>query len=257
MAAMLGMEPRAVLLSEAEVRRFIHPDDYAPIRARMQAAMATGGAYGEECRMVTTQGEVRWIVSRGAVMPDMRKAIGVIRDVTLRREREDALRAALEARDLLMREADHRIKNSLQLVASLLSIQLSKAEDGASRQALASAIARVRAIANTHLALERSPDLRMVDVDTMVSELCARVGELNPAVEIRFRGHACANLDAEQAIPLGLIASELLTNALRHAFSPGQPGLVTLTIGRDQHGISLVVADNGKGFAVASVSEAR
>jgi PAS domain S-box-containing protein len=248
MAAMLGMDPAAVLLPEAEFRRFIHPDDYGPVRARMQAAMAAGGAYAEECRMVTAQGQLRWIVSRGAVMPDMRKAIGVIRDVTQRREREDALRAALEARDLLMREADHRIKNSLQLVASLLSLQLSKAEDAPSRQALGSAIARVRSIANAHLALERSPDFRMIEVDTMVSELCARVGELNPAVEIQCTGKSGASLDAERAIPLGLITSELLTNALRHGFAPGEPGQVSLTIRRDESSISLVVADNGKGF---------
>jgi two-component sensor histidine kinase len=181
-----------------------------------------------------------------------RQAIGVLRDETERREREESLRAALEARDVLMREADHRIKNSLQLVASLLSIQLSKAEDGAAKEALGSAIARVRAIANAHLALERSTDFRMIDVDTMVSELCARVGELNPAVEIRCLGASGASLDAEQAIPLGLITSELLTNALRHGFSPGEPGEVSLTIGRDDRSISLVVADCGKGFTVGA-----
>jgi PAS domain S-box-containing protein len=251
MAAMLGMDPVAVRLSEAEFRQFIHPADYEPVRARMQAAMAAGGAYAEECRMVTTQGQVRWIVSRGAVMPDMRQAIGVVRDVTQRREREDALRAALEARDLLMREADHRIKNSLQLVASLLSLQLSKAEDDASKQALGSAMARVRSIANAHLALERSPDFRMIEVDTMVSELCARVGELNPAVAIQCTGNSGASLNAERAIPLGLITSELLTNALRHGFAPGELGRVSLTLGRDVGSISLVVADDGKGFALS------
>ncbi len=250
MAAMLGMAPVAVELAEDGFRPFIHPDDYEPVRARMTAAMAAGGAYAEECRMVTAQGEVRWVVSRGAVMQDMQKAIGVLRDVTQRRAREDALREALEARDVLMREADHRIKNSLQLVASLLSIQLAKAEDGAAQQALGSAIARVRAIANAHLALERSPDLNTIEVDTMMSELCSRVGELNPAVAIECLGRSGASLDAERAIPLGLITSELLTNALRHGFAPGEKGQVSLSIGRDATGLSLVVADRGRGFTV-------
>ncbi len=248
MAAMLGLQPEPVTLTEAEVRRFVHPEDYAAVRARMQAAMAAGGAYAEECRMLTARGELRWVVSRGAVMPDIRKAIGVVRDVTQRREREDALRAALEARDVLMREADHRIKNSLQLVASLLSIQQSKADDPATRQALGDAIARVQAIANAHLALERSPDPRVIAIDPMMSELRDRVGALNPSVAIGFTGRSGASLAADQAIPLGLIASELLTNALRHAFAPGQAGQVSLTTAADDAGITLVVADRGKGM---------
>jgi PAS domain S-box-containing protein len=66
MATMLGMDPVEVVLSEAEFRAFIHPDDYEPVRARMEAAIAAGGAYGEECRMVTTKGDVRWIVRPSA-----------------------------------------------------------------------------------------------------------------------------------------------------------------------------------------------
>jgi two-component sensor histidine kinase len=248
MAAMLGLKPEPVTLAEAEVRGFVHPRDYAAVRARTQAAMAAGGAYGAECRMLTARGELRWVVSRGAVMRDMQKAIGVLRDVTQRRAREDALRAALEARDVLMREADHRIKNSLQLVASLLSIQLSKADDPATRQALGDAIARVQAIANAHLALAQSPDLRVIAIDPMMSELRDHVGALNPSVAIGFTGRSGASLDADQAIPLGLIASELLTNALRHAFAPGQAGEVSLSTAADETGITLIVADHGKGL---------
>jgi PAS domain S-box-containing protein len=248
MAAMLGMDPVAVTVTTDALQRLIHPADIDAVRARMDAAIAAGGAYGEECRMMTAQGEVRWIVSRGAVVRELQKAIGVVRDETQRREREEALRAALEARGVLMREADHRIKNSLQLVVSLLSIQLSKAQDGASKQALGDAIARVQAIANAHRALERSPDLRVIELDGMMSELCARVVALNPSVDVRFCGRSGVSLDAEQAIPLGLIASELLTNALRHAFSPAETGQASLTAGSEDGTVILVVADCGRGY---------
>jgi PAS domain S-box-containing protein len=248
MAEIFGMPPEAASLPQTDMRAFIHPADRDAARAKMQAAIATGGIYAEECRIVTPQGDVRWIVSRGAIIPDIRKVVGVARDVTQRREREDALRAALEARDMLIREADHRIKNSLQLVASMLSIQLSKADDGAIKEALGGAIARVQAIAAAHLALQRSSDLQVIDIDPMLSELCQRVGTLNPSVEVRFNGQSHASLDAEKAIPLGLITSELLTNALRHAFAPGEPGQASLTVGADEQGLSLVVADHGKGL---------
>jgi PAS domain S-box-containing protein len=248
MAAMLGRPPEPVVLSEAETRALIHPADYPSVRDRMNAAIVSGETYADECRMLTPKGQVRWVVSHGAVMADIRKVIGVVRDVTQRREREDALRAALAARDVLMREADHRIKNSLQLVASLLSVQQSKTEDLSTRQALGGAIARVQAIANTHLALERSPDLRMIDVDTMLGDLCERVGVLNPAVEIRCVGRSDTQLDAEQAIPLGLIASELLTNALRHAYTAGETGWASLSIAAEDGGLRMVVADGGRGM---------
>jgi len=252
MAAMLGMKPEAVELEGMGMRPFIHPADYDSVSATMQAAVAAGGAYAEECRMLTAQGDVRWVISRGAVIKDMQKVIGVISDVTERRQREDALHAALEARDVLMREADHRIKNSLQLVASLLSIQVSKADDVAIKQALGDASARVQAIANAHLALERSPDLRMIEIDQMLADLCERVGTLNPAVEILFDGRSGLSLDAEKAIPLALIASEVLTNALRHAFAPGQPGQVSLATVQDESGLRVVIADAGRGLPTAA-----
>jgi PAS domain S-box-containing protein len=231
----------------ADGRRFA-PDDYPIIRA-LRAGEVVGGEHifyrrpdGSIIDLDVHAGPVR--DPNGHIVA----AVGMAFDVTQRREREDALREALQARDVLMREADHRIKNSLQLVASLLSIQLSKANDVASKQTLGEAIARVEAIANAHLALARSPDLRMIEIENMMSELCKRVAVLNPAVEISFSGDSGASLEAEQAIPLGLIASELLTNALRHAFPLGETGQVVLTVVADDNAISLVVADRGRGL---------
>jgi two-component sensor histidine kinase len=177
--------------------------------------------------------------------------VGVVSDVTERRERENALQAALDARDVLMHEADHRIKNSLQLVASLLSLQMSRAPDAVTKQALGEAMARVDAIANAHLALERSPDLRTIEIDRMLGDLAARVGALNPSVTIRCAACAGVGLDARQAIPLGLLASEALTNALRHAYPPGTPGRISLRTARDGDALELVIADDGKGLPPA------
>jgi two-component sensor histidine kinase len=174
------------------------------------------------------------------------------------REMTEQLGAALAARELLMREADHRIKNSLQLVVAVLQLQQGRVADGAAKTALDEAITRVGAVAEAHLALQDSPDLRSLDIDQSLEDLCRRVGMLNPSVTITCAAATGLWLDAEQAIPLGLIASELLTNALRHAYPAGQEGVVRLSLRAvggygDAVSLCMTVADDGIGMAEGQV----
>jgi PAS domain S-box-containing protein len=248
MASMLGMPPAAADITRADMRGFIHPEDQAAVSSTMQKATQAGGAYADECRILTRLGKVRWVVSRGTALPEIRKVVGIISDVTAQREREAALRQALAARNILMHEADHRIKNSLQLVVSMLGLQLSKAPNAETRQALTEALTRVDAIANAHRALERSADLRTIDIDEMMQDLCRRLALLSADVVITCHAATKLSLDAEAAIPLGLMASELLTNALRHAFSPGAAGQISVSLAMRDPCLELVIADGGKGL---------
>ncbi len=248
LAAMLGLPAAEAELDRAALGRLVHPADHARAGEVFAGAIATGETYADELRMLTAQDEERWVVTRGAVLPDAQKIVGVVRDVTHRRQREEALLAALQARDILMREADHRIKNSLQLVSSLLRLQLSRVDDADARHALEAALSRVTAVGDAHLALQRSPDLKSLDIDRMLDDLCGRVGLLNPAVTVRCSAQAGVLLDAELAIPLGLIASELLTNALRHAFPSGRSGEVTLSAVAGGGALDVVIADDGVGL---------
>jgi len=252
-AAMLGLPPKPTDMPREEMRGLIHENDRDSVHANLQAAIAAGGIYADECRLRTAQGGVRWVVSHGTVLPDIQKIVGVISDVTDQRAREHALRDALAGRDVLMHEADHRIKNSLQLVVSLLGLQMAKAPDAQTRIVLSEAIARVNAIASAHRALEHSPNLRSIDIDAMLGDLCLRLGVLNPAVRLCCHAATGLSLDAEQAIPLGLIASEVLTNALRHAFPDGAAGEVWVTLRVDAEGLEMSVADSGRGLPAASM----
>src|SRR6185312_10131951 len=101
-----------------------------------------------------------------------------------RRRREAELEQSLQARELLLREADHRIKNSLQLVVSLLSMQRSRLPDNETAAAIDDAIGRVRAVAEAHRALHQSRDLRTVSFDQMLRDLCRHIGELSPTTAI-------------------------------------------------------------------------
>jgi PAS domain S-box-containing protein len=246
--AMLGLPAEDVELDASEMARLTDPADLDRAGAVFAGAVAEGGPYADELSMRSVQGEPRWLVTRGAVLAEAGKVVGVVSDVTERRRRENALQDALKARDVLMYEADHRIKNSLQLVVSLLTLQASRARDPDAKAALRETIARVNAVAHAHLALQRSPDLKSIEIDGMLRDLCGRVGPLNPAIAIRCEADSGLSLDAELAIPLGLIASELLTNALRHAYPPGDHGEVVLTLAVRAAALEMTVADRGRGL---------
>jgi PAS domain S-box-containing protein len=252
-AAMLGLPAEPIEIARTDMVQFVDPTDWERAskvfaEASDAQAISTGVRYADELRMRTAQNAPRWIVSHGALLADTRKVAGVMRDVTQRREREDALHAALAARDVLMREADHRIKNSLQLVVALLGLQLRRVADRDAKAALTAAITRVNAVADAHLALQESPDLRSIQVGRMLADLCARIGSLNPAVATTHDTDVGLWADAEQAIPLGLIASELLTNALRHAFPAGGPGTVALALAVESGTLAMTVTDDGVGM---------
>ena len=168
-----------------------------------------------------------------------------------RRRRQTELQAALERYDVLMREADHRIKNSLQLTASLLTLQRSRLADAEAGAALDDAINRVQAVAATHRALHESADLHTVAFGRMLDELCRHVSRLSSGIAIDAQVDPDMPLDTERAIPLGLIVSEVLTNAVRHAYKPGQEGHVELRAALRDPWIEIVVLDGGSGFAPA------
>jgi two-component sensor histidine kinase len=176
-------------------------------------------------------------------------------DVTALKRTEAALREAIAARELLQREADHRIKNSLQLVVSVLRVQRGRVHDAQAVALLDEALARITAVAEAHAALQRSPDLRDAEAGRMLEELAGFVGRLDPAVTIRCARCGDTRLDVERAIPLGLLVTELLTNAVRHAYPGRAGGVVELRVaGREDGALEVTVADRGVGMAEAGRS---
>lgn len=160
-----------------------------------------------------------------------------------------ALRQALEARRLLHVEADHRIKNSLQLVGGMLALQRRRLADPAAAEALDAAISRVQAVADAHRALNGSPDLRTVLIGPMLDDLCRHAAALNPHLAFSREGGEATALDAERAIPLGLICSEVLTNASKYAYPDGQDGPVHVRVEQAADGmLAITIADHGVGL---------
>jgi two-component sensor histidine kinase len=228
----------------------LHPDDRTRMREATLAMEHTGNL-DEEYRILRADtGELRCLHSRAARFNRDTGPVllGIIQDVTERRHSTEALHAAMEARGLLIREADHRIKNSLQLVGGLLRLQERRTAQPDSRRVLRAAFTRVMAIGDIHRTLYQSADLRTVDLAQVLAELARHAGGLSATVTLRCDLPDSLLLDAERAIPLGLVVNELATNAVQHAYPAGQAGTVTIQARGTTDAVVVTVADDGVGL---------
>jgi two-component sensor histidine kinase len=159
-----------------------------------------------------------------------------------------ALEEALAQKNALLHEVDHRVKNNLQLIGSLILLQSRRTADEASRQALKAVLERVTAVATVHRRLFQDDPLRF-DVADFVRDL---VGDLAAAagrddLEIRLELDEVA-LPAASAAAFALVINELLGNALKHAFPAGRAGRITVGLANLGTTCVLTVADDGAGM---------
>jgi two-component sensor histidine kinase len=160
----------------------------------------------------------------------------------------------LEQRSLkhavMLREGDHRIKNSLQLVASLMRLQAARESGRPARVALDAAAARVSCVAGIHDALQASRGLDRVDLGAALRKMCASLHAMageGGRIEICVDAIAL-EIPVALAQPVLLAANELVVNALRHAFPGHDNGSIRVSLSRSPGGFAICVADNGVGL---------
>jgi two-component sensor histidine kinase len=162
---------------------------------------------------------------------------------------EAGIQSALAERDLLLREVHHRVKNNLQVVASLLDLQAGTVRDESARQALQESKDRVQSMARIHEYLCKSAGVSRIAMDDYLRYLATALRQAHNAQRIGLSVQVGVGpFEVERAIPCALIVHELVSNAFRHAFPAGRAGDVTVelkTLG-DQH--VLTVRDTGMGL---------
>ena len=177
----------------------------------------------------------------------------VLRDVSSRRKMEAEREAAFREKELLLNEVHHRVKNNLQIISSLLSLQADSQTEPDVIAALTDAQTRVRSISLIHERLYRSGNFAAINFAQYARELGQHLlSTLHTAGAVSLTVHAGEiTLGLDQAIPCGLILNELITNSLKHGFATNRcgtiaVGLTTLSDGR----LELSVADSGAGLPV-------
>jgi two-component sensor histidine kinase len=162
------------------------------------------------------------------------------------------LQAALHEKEVLLREVHHRVKNNLQVISSLLSLQGDATTDPQVRAAFEDSQNRIRVMALIHESLYQSDNLVQIDAVDYLQRLSHQLFEAYGTHDNRLT--LCFQLDPvrlqiHQAIPCGLILNELLCNALKHAFPDDQAGEVRITLLQEADGTCvLAVRDTGVGF---------
>jgi two-component sensor histidine kinase len=167
-------------------------------------------------------------------------------------DRDRRLREAVDVKTTLIREIHHRVKNNLQIVMSLLSIQANQVKDMGARDALIQAQTRINALALVHRILNELEDQSTLDIRQLLEELCHQIsgGMSNDKVRVEVKV-ASRVVSGSVAVALALFTVEALTNIFKHAFPEDKEGVIQVSMEPVPGGkLKLSIADNGMGFTM-------
>lgn len=234
----------------------IHAQDQPRCRDTYAEAIRQQQPFTMEYRLRRADGAYRWIVDTGVPRfePDgtLSGYIGSCIDLTERKEMEDELRKTLKEKESLLREVHHRVKNNLQVISSLLNLQMATIKDAQVVQLFKECQVRISSIALLHDTLHRSNDLSNINMPeylrTLTGHVCRSYGVDPSHLTLELAVEDIA-FDVDTGLTCGLIVDELLSNCLKHAFPNGRTGRVTVELRTGEGEWSLLrVSDDGIGL---------
>ncbi|HPU87594.1 MAG TPA: PAS domain S-box protein [Spirochaetota bacterium] len=267
----LGFTPEERLSQQIEEQ--VTPDSLSRIRELFAEEMRREEMGVDPNRSVTIETEFRrkdgtalWMVNNILAIRDQSGAIagiyGVSRDISERKAAEQRLTASLAEKEALLHEVHHRVKNNLQIIASLVSLQQNRAPDATAVSILADLHGRIMTISAVHELLYRTGNFAGVNITeyvrTLSSMLLRSFASPELRVDIRYDAPEEIEFAMDRAIPLGLIVNELVTNSLKYAFRGSAQGTITIGLRRVNGCIQLRYHDTGPGLpADVTVGDAK
>ena len=172
--------------------------------------------------------------------------------MAIERERhERRLKIALDRQQILVKEMNHRVKNSLSIVSSMLNLQSRDVGDANLTSHLNEASFRVSAIAKAHDQLSRSPNIERMDISEYIKEVCKNLDASVAHCDVRAEADSGIEIETDKAISVALIVNELITNAAKYAYKDRSDGSIWIKVSRVGHdSFAIVVRDEGSGLPV-------
>ena len=234
----------------------LHPDDKEWAPSFYKDLITRGKYHTFTYRMIAMDGRVVWIRDIVNVESDESgkpvRHRGILLDVTELKEAEEETAHSLEEKEVLLRELHHRVKNNLAVITSLLSLQSSHMGSKSAEEILQESRNRIMSMALVHEQLYQTKDFSNIRIlnylESLLMNIVSSYGPGKGMVVIE-RDIADISISIDVLIPLGLIVNELVTNSLKHAFGPGQKGLIKVSFtnpGANDYVIT--VSDDGKGM---------
>jgi len=228
-----GRKPQESEVSYEKFLHYVHPDDRDYVDNIIKRSL-TGGRRGIDHRIILHNGEERTVHTEREVIFDQNntpvRARGTIQDITERKKAEKALGKIQET---YIKEIHHRIKNNLQVISSLLSLEAEKFSDAKMLESFRESQNRVASMALIHEELYKGNELDTLDFAAYLQKLTA---DLFDSYNLKNSG-VSLKLDLEKiplvmdiAIPLGIIVNELVSNSLKHAFPAGKTGEIHISL---------------------------
>jgi two-component sensor histidine kinase/PAS domain-containing protein len=259
-------ETKAVLAMEGDppAQTFldrIHPEDREQVQSILETALVEG-TLRAEIRLIHPGGGVRWADIRGTVFKNMIEGeirpvrfLGTLMDITDRMEATEAIRRSLREKETLITEIHHRVKNNLQSLLALVQMEGRKLQDPALLARLGAIRDRIKVMARIHQSLYASGVLSAVNFGSQLAELCRDLQTFLPEGQVEISvGVEELYCSLDTAVPLGLLANEVVSNAVRHAFPNGRPGRIGISLRQVDDLVVLVIADDGIGQAGSATS---
>ncbi len=239
-------------------RRFFQDGrELLPAELPIQKATAEGiEILNAEIQVLLSNGKTMTMLGAATPLYDpqdkVRGAVGAFMDITERKRAEEKLRAALEEKEILLREVHHRVKNNLQAIVHLIEMQTKNISDSTSQAFLKELGDQARTMSLVYEQVYQSENLAHISMAPYLKKLAANVLiSLGRQHDVRLDlDIASVTLNVEKAMPCGLVVNELVTNSLKYAFQPDPQSQPTINISLQPAGDSyrLRVSDNGVGL---------
>ncbi len=170
-------------------------------------------------------------------------------DITERKKAEKQIKKDLEEKDILLKEIHHRVKNNLQVIRSLIHMQLTKEKNPAFQNSATELSNRILSMAMIHEYLYSSENIAVVNLKTYIESFLNKILQSYVHSNITIvKQLEDIHLSLDQSVPIGLLINELITNAVKHAFPKYRKGKIIITLSRKQNLCELKVKDNGIGI---------